>query len=95
MATHQQTLAAFKAVRGIRRIALSAIASGFDVVTIPIQKSRIPTGPEIHIADQCGPRGFWKSISGGGGEFVIMAEFKPLVVLVWCDKVLKQEKAAV
>ena len=78
-------------LRNIQRLTLFAIHSASAEVSIPILKDHMPTGYEIHIAENGGPRGVWTSIKRVQNGFVIEATFKPVAVFSWCDRKLREE----
>lgn len=81
-------------LRNIRQLAVDAIRSNAAIVSIPVRKSTLPTGAKIHLGDDNGPRGEWHSVDVLDSGFVVVADFKPLAVLLWVDKTLSLESAA-
>lgn len=87
----QGTVMNHTTLRNIQRLALSAIHSAAAEVSIPILKDHMPTGHEIHIGENGGPRGVWTCIKRVEIGFVVEATFKPVAVFSWCDRKLREE----
>lgn len=79
-----------KTLYSISLLALDAVRYGLAEVTIPLLKEAIPAGDMIHIGEKSGPLGRIEFVSRRATDtatvFVVVASFKPVAVIVWCDK---------